>query len=117
MIQLYIKNLVPDAISNFEIFKPTDNNGLIHLGYFDLYHNSKDICFRDIIDIESHPEIAALQSHGRYRLIEGFRGDVGFRDESLGDIVFKRDFVWRYPQIGHWTILAFYKKLANQSVK
>jgi hypothetical protein len=113
MIQLYIQRWVPNAISFYEILIPNGESGLRHIGYFDVLHDTKHVIFRDVVIDKSNNDVLELHRHGQYQLIDGFRGDVGFKDEVLGDVVFKRDFIWRYPRVGHWTILGCFKKIAN----
>jgi hypothetical protein len=113
MIQLYIQKWVLKAVSTYEILIPTGDTGLDHVGFFDVVHDTKSVVFRDVNSGKGYEDVAELVRHGPYQLVDGFRGDVGFKDEKMGDIVFKRDFVWRYPIVGHWSILGCFRKLAN----
>jgi len=90
---------------------PTGDDRLEKLGYFQVVHKTQEVVFVEVIDGIRHWEIQKMIDHGPYAIVDGFRGDVGFRDSDLGDIVFKRDFVWRYPNEGKWSILGYFKKI------
>ena len=68
----------------------------------------KKIIF-DNIDTNAGVELKHLERHGAYNNGKCSHGGFGIYEVELGDVVFKRDFIWQYKAGQKWKILGIYR--------